>query len=143
MPSSGTVLTDEMNVIYLSIEKETGKVVKRVYRSKENHKYYTDPDFSEAYTLPGTEEIRNYGWVAVPLPLNLNKVRWKPGYQYSYTLDYSSGVGVHAPDEPLPGYPIISKILVGVTEDNQTWPMVVDDFTAGSGVDVTDGIIIK
>lgn len=133
-----TFTTDMMHVIYLSIEKATGKIVKRLYRQKPGP-FFTDPDCTQAYTVPGTEEVRNYGWAAVPL----SKLRWKPGYQYTYTLDYSKGIGVHDPDDPYPGKPILYNILVGVTEGSTTWPIVVNDFTSGSVVDVTHDIIVK
>lgn len=134
--------TDVMNVIFLSIDSKTGKVMKRVYRNKDNRKYYIDPGYTTEYIAPQGEEIRNYGWAAVPLSPKIT-YRWKPGYQYTYILDYSEGVGVHAPDEVFPGKPIISKILVGVTEAKQTWPMVVDNFTKGGEKDITGDIKVE
>lgn len=136
---SATATTDGMTVIYMAIEKATGKVVTRLYRSSTGQ-YFTDPGFTTAYTVPATVEIRNYGWAAVPL----DNFRWKPGYQYIYTLDYSEGVGVHDPLDPYPGRPIISNILVGVTESGTTWH-TVSDFKndEGSVVDVTDQITIE
>lgn len=135
---SSSVTTDNMNVIYFSIQRTTGKVLKRLYKNKEDRKFYTDPDFSEAYTVPDeSEEIRNYGWAAVPY-----QATWKAGYEYTYTLDYTNGVGVEDPDDLYPGKPIISKILVGVTEGTSTWP-TVDDFERGDGVDITDNITIR
>lgn len=134
---SSSVMTDAMTVIYMSIEQATGKVMKRLYRNEAGI-YYMDPDFTKAYVKPETEEIRNYGWAAIPL----SSLRWKPGYQYTYTLNFSNGVGVHDPYDPYPGKPIISTILVGVTESGKTWPMVYD-FTKGGEIDVTDKITIK
>lgn len=128
---------DKMTVIYFSIERATGKIIRRLYKNEGS--YFKDPEFTEVYAVPETEEIRNYGWAAIPLSTTL---RWKPGYQYTYILDYSDGVGVHDPDDPLPGYPIISRILVGVTENGKTWHMV-NDFTEDGKVDVTDQIVIK
>lgn len=131
---AGTVTTDIMNVVYFSIEKATGKIKRRVYRNKTTKLFYTSPDLTgEPYTAPADEEIRNYGWAAIPFTR-----LWKPGYQYTYTLDYSAGVGVHDPGEPspYPGKPIISKIMVQVTEGTNKWPMVVGDFTPAESVDV-------
>lgn len=136
-PLSSTVLTDDMTVIFLSIERATGNVMKRLYRSGSGL-YFTDPGLTEPYALPATEEIRNYGWAAIPL----SKLRWKPGYQYNYTLNYTDGVGVHDPADPYPGKPIISKILVSVTEGVNSWPMVYD-FENGSEVNVTNNITIE
>ncbi|MDE7335437.1 MAG: fimbrillin family protein [Muribaculaceae bacterium] len=137
---SATVTTDGMTVIYLAIERATGKVMTRLYRSGTGN-YFTDPGFTTAYTVPATVEIRNYGWAAVPL----TTLRWKPGYQYVYTLDYSKGVGVHDPFDPYPGRPIISDILVGVTESGNTSWHTVNDFKndEGSDVDVTGQITIE
>lgn len=134
---SGSVMTDDMTVIFLSVDRETGKVMKRLYRDKAGN-YFTDPGFTKAYAKPETEEIRNYGWAAIPM----TNYRWKPGYQYTYTLNYTNGVGVHDPEDPFPGSPIISTILVGVTENGTTWPMV-NEYSYGDKVDVTDKITIK
>lgn len=134
---SSSVKTDEMTVIYFSIEKDTEKIIRKLYK-KIGEGYFTDPECTKPYHVPETEEIRNYGWAAVPL----TDLLWKPGYQYTYTLDYSNGVGVHDPADPYPGKPIISSILVGVTQNGKVWPMVYD-FTAGGEVDVTNDIIIK
>lgn len=139
---SNTVSTDAMSVVYLAINSKTGKVMKRLYRNKDNGKYYTDPDLTEAYNVPQGEDVRNYGWAAVPLSPNTT-YRWKAGYQYTYALNYSAGVGVHDPADPYPGKPIISKVLVGVTEGQQTWPMVVDNFSSGDSVDITNDVIVK
>lgn len=133
---SSTVKADEMTVIYFSIEKATGKIKKRLYKNAGS--YFIDPTHTTVYTLPETEEIRNYGWAAVPITY----LRWKPGYQYTYILNYSNGVGVHDPADPYPGKPILSRILVDVTENGTTWPFVYD-FTAGGNVDVTNQITIE
>lgn len=137
---SGNVTTDILNVIFFSIEKATGKIVKRLYRNKTTKSFFTDPDLTQPYTAPATEEIRNYGWAAIPF----NRL-WKPGYQYTYTLNYSTGVGVHDPGEllPYPGKPIISNILVEVTEGLNKWPMVVNGFSKGDSVDVKNNVIIE
>lgn len=137
---SGDVKIDNMNVVYFSIEKATGKIVKRLYRNKTTKSFFADPDLTEAYTASETEEIRNYGWAAIPFTR-----LWKPGYHYTYLLNYSDGVGVHDPAEPAPypGKPIISRILVDVTEGEEKWPMVVDGFTKADSVDVKNGVIIE
>lgn len=139
---SGTVSTDAMCVIYMAIEKETGKILKHVYRGPDGN-YFTDPDFSKSYVMQGTEEIRHYGWAAVPFPKLQDakaKYRWKSGYQYTYALDYSVGVGVHDPGDPYPGTPIISKVMAGVTETvdgiKRTWP-TVNNYEEETSTDVT------
>ena len=135
---SGSTTTDKMNVIYLSVDRATGKVMKRLY--KDGPQFFTDPGHTQVYTAPDTEEIRNYGWAAIPL----SNLRWKPGYQYTYTLNYSTGVGVEDPADLFPGKPIISKILVSVTEGTTTWPIVNDFKNEGENtVDVTGQITIE
>lgn len=89
-----TTSTDAMNVVFLSVKSTTGKVVKRLYRNPDNQKYYTDPGLTDLYNVPQGEEVRNYGWAAVPLYNPNTNYRWKAGYQYTYTLNYSAGVGV-------------------------------------------------
>lgn len=123
----------KMNVVYLSIETETGKVMRRVY--KKGSDFYTSPDCSAAslYNVPKTEDVRNYGWAsAVPNTGNDPQIRWNPGYQYYYRLDYSNGIGVQDPADALPGKPIIAP--VDVTGTKKQWHEVKDY----ENVDITD-----
>ena len=100
----------KMTVIYLAVEKSTGRVMKRLYKS--GNSYFSEPDFSVAsvYSLPATQEIREYGWAALPIETD-----WKAGYEYTYLLDYSKGVGLHDPDDPDPGAPILNEVAVSAT----------------------------
>ena len=100
----------KMTVIYLAVEKASGRVMKRLYKS--GNRYYTDTDFiaGSGYVLPATQEIREYGWAALPIATD-----WKAGYEYTYLLDYSKGVGVHDPDDPNPGTPILNEVTVSTT----------------------------
>ena len=100
----------KMTVIYLAVEKASGRVMKRLYKS--GNRYYTDTDFiaGSEYVLPATQEIREYGWAALPIATD-----WKAGYEYTYLLDYSKGVGVHDPDDPNPGTPILNEVTVSTT----------------------------
>ena len=103
----------KMNVVYLSVETATGKVMKRVYKSGKN--FYTKPDCSAAslYVVPATEDVRNYGWAAAVPSTGVDpQMRWNPGFQYFYRLNYTAGVGVQDPADALPGKPIISPIEV-------------------------------
>lgn len=117
--------TDKMNVVYLSVETKTGKVMKRVY--KKGKDFYTNPDCSESslYAVPSTEDVRNYGWAsAIPSTGNDPKIRWNPGYQYYYKFDYSKGIGIQDPADQLPGKPIIAPI--DVTGTGTIWHLVKD-----------------
>ena len=100
----------KMTVIYLAVEKSTGSVMKRLYKS--DNRYFTATDFTGAseYNLPSTQEIREYGWAALPIA-----TEWKAGYEYTYLLDYSKGVGLHDPDDPDPGAPILNEVAVSAT----------------------------
>ena len=100
----------KMKVIFLAVEKSTGRVMKRLYKGGSS--YFTATDFSadSEYDLPETQEIREYGWAALPIATD-----WKAGYEYTYTLDYSKGVGLHDPDDPDPGAPILNEVSVTTT----------------------------
>ncbi|MDE6794287.1 MAG: fimbrillin family protein [Muribaculaceae bacterium] len=103
---------------YFAIVTATSTVSKRLY--KNGNDYYSDTALTQPYTLASGEEIREYGWAALPVSAN-----WQPGYSYSYTLDYTYGVGVHGPDvtgnvSPKAGDPIISDII-GVTVSVNEW----------------------
>ena len=100
----------KMTVIYLAVENQTGRVMKRLYKS--DNRYFTDADFNAGseYVLPATQEIREYGWAALPVA-----TKWKAGYEYTYLLDYTKGVGLHDPDDPDPGAPILNEVVVSPT----------------------------
>lgn len=103
---------------YFAVVKSTGTVSERLYKNGDS--YFTDEAFTLPYTLATGEEIREFGWAAMPISGD-----WKPGYSYSYTLDYSSGVGIHGPDvggadAPKAGDPIISD-KVGITVSVNYW----------------------
>ncbi|MBD5171409.1 MAG: fimbrillin family protein [Bacteroidales bacterium] len=100
----------DISRVYFAVDKATGKnVVTRLY--KNNNNYFTDEAFTTVYTLSGDEEVKEFGWAALPVTGD-----WEPGYIYTYTLDYTSGVGLHDPENPEAGKPIISdKVGVSVT----------------------------
>ncbi len=110
-------------VVYLAVNKTTGVVTKRLYKSGDN--YYTDATATSLYTLPDTEEVKDFGWATLPV-----KGTWAPGNIYTYTLDYTSGVGLHGPEIadhptdanalPKAGDPIISD-KVGVNYEVKDW----------------------
>ena len=103
---------------YFAVVRTTGTVSRRVY--KNGNRYYSDKELKQPYTLASGEEIREFGWAALPISAD-----WKPGYTYTYTLDYTSGVGLHSPDvtgdvSPKAGDPIISD-RVGVSVSVNDW----------------------
>ncbi|MDE6459262.1 MAG: hypothetical protein K2K52_00305, partial [Paramuribaculum sp.] len=126
--------TAKMNVVYLAVDKSSGLINKRVFKS--DGKYYTDTGFTTPYTASVNEEIRDYGWAAMPSPSVAStgsNVILKSGCQYTFTLNYTSGVGVEDPADAIPGAAIITPVTPTVT---------VKEFSSGGTSDVTDKITI-
>ncbi len=102
---------------YMAVNKATGEVSSRLYKKGDG--YFTDAACTEAYTHPAAEEIREFGWAALPV-----KGDWQPGKIYTYTLDYTLGVGLHGPEvttgAPGAGDPVISD-RVGLTYTIKEW----------------------
>ncbi len=107
-------------IVYLSVRKSDGPAMKRL--AKNGNIFGT----STKYHLPDTEELRHYGWPAVPA-----KLEWKAGYTYYYVLDYSKGVGVHDPADHNPAIAIIN------------WDGVIDVLTPGTESQWGNGETIK
>lgn len=100
----------DMEVVYLAVDKDSKRDVKaRLY--KEGDEYFTDPEYNEKYDIEGNNaEVKAFGWAALPVTDN-----WEPGYVYTYTLNYTYGVGLHDPEDPEPGDPIVSdRVIVSV-----------------------------
>lgn len=107
-------LKDGIPRVYLAVNK-SGIVSTRLYKKEEggiynekDQNYYTDAACTVPYTLKTEEEIKEFGWAAVPVTgknLEIGKI-------YTYTLDYTIGVGVHDQEvttsAPKAGDPIIS-----------------------------------
>ncbi len=110
-------------VVYLAVKESTGEVSTRLYKSGDN--YYTDEATTLPYTLPEDEVVKEFGWATLPVTGN-----WAPGNIYTYTLDYTSGVGLHGPEVadhpenpnalPKAGDPIISD-KVGFSYSVKGW----------------------
>lgn len=89
-----------MNVVYLEKEKDSNKVIRRLY--------------SKTATVGANNELVEFGWAAVPVGVN-----WERGKKYVYTLDFSNGVGIQDPEDPRPGAAIIGdgiKFSVSVVD---------------------------
>ena len=121
--------TDNMNVIYFAVNKSTGVINKRIY--KKNGNYYADEECSVLYTINQNEEIRAYGWAAFPPSSSTTAL--KSGCQYTFTFNYTNGVGVEDPADVLTFAPIITPVTPTVT---------VTSFSSGGTTDVTDKINI-
>ena len=96
---------NNLPVEYFAVKKTGDVVSKRLY--KKNNTYFIDEDFKIAYDLPSDEEVREFGWAAVPV-----SAKWEAGKIYTYKLNYSSGIGWQDPSYPQPGEPIISENVV-------------------------------
>ncbi len=107
----------DIPVVSLAVDKATGAITRRLYKSGDS--YYTDEATTDLCTPLDTEEIKDFGWAALPVTGNL-----APGNIYTYTLDYTSGVGLHDPEvetsSPAAGNPIISD-KVGFTCTVKGW----------------------
>ena len=105
--------------VWLTVDKETGKRVgTRLYRKDDA--YFTDSDCTLPYSVADDEEVKAFGWAALPI-----SGEWEAGCIYTYTLDYTYGVGLHGPDtpgddKPKAGDPIISD-KVGVSVSVKEW----------------------
>ncbi len=110
---------DALNVpvVYLAVDKATATVASRVYKNGDG--YFSDAGFTVPYIVPDTMEIKEFGWAAIPV-----KVEWQPGKIYTYTLDYTLGVGIHDPEvstvAPGAGDPVISD-KVGFSYTVKEW----------------------
>ncbi len=98
------------HIVYLSVRKSDGTVMERL--DKNGNVYGT----GNKYNVPADEEVRHYGWAAVPV-----NVEWKAGYTYSYVLDYTNGVGVYDPASGNPASTIINWGGVEVTTTTGNW----------------------
>ncbi len=104
-------------VEYFAVNKTSGEVSTRLY--KDGDQYFTDVECKSLYSLPASEEIKEFGWAALPVEGN-----WEPGNIYTYYLDYTVGVGLHDPavttTGPGAGDPVISD-RVGITYTVKKW----------------------
>ncbi len=102
---------DGLTVVHYAVNA-AGAIVAHVYPGTTAGTFFTDSSLQYPYTAPDGVEIKEFGWAAVPVG-----VEWIAGKRYVYTLDYSEGIGVHDPHDPLPGTPIKNQpgITWGVT----------------------------
>ncbi|MDE7153185.1 MAG: fimbrillin family protein [Muribaculaceae bacterium] len=109
----------EIPKVYLAVD-DSGTVMSGQLYKGANGTYFTDSELTAPYTVPQGSTVREFGWSAIPITGD-----WTPGYYYTYTLDYTYGVGLHAPDVkpsegPNAGDPIISD-KVGLTVTVKGW----------------------
>lgn len=109
-------------VTYLAVGND-GSVISRLY--KLDGEYYTTPNKHDDFRYVGneSEEIRGFCWAALPVA-----AKWEPGKIYTYKLNYTNGIGLHDPDDPIPGEPVFS--------DNVTIDVTVADWKDGGSNDI-------
>lgn len=105
-------IPEKMNAMYFAVDSEN-TVKTQLY--KQGDKYFTDSAHTTEYDPEANSaEVKAFGWAAFPV-----STEWKPGLIYTYTLNYTAGVGLHDPEDPDPGTPIISDGLVFNVEINK------------------------
>ncbi len=107
----------EIDVVYLAVDKDSGEVTTRLYKNDSG--YFEDSDCTQPYSLEPYEEVKEFGWAALPV-----EAEWLPGNIYTYKLDYTLGVGLLDPEvttaSPRAGDPVISD-KVGITYTVKEW----------------------
>ena len=113
-----------MTVIPYAVDK-SGTVLARLYAGEKEDEYFSDAALTRPYVVGEDVMVKEFGWAAVPVDVD-----WKAGKRYVYTLNYTDGIGVHVPEDPLPGKPIIGKASIswGVTVDDWDYAIKNDDY---------------
>lgn len=97
-------LYEYYKVYYFAVDNETKEIQYHLFEDPEALYYlsYYDADgVKHDYLWPENLNVEGFSWAAVPIDVD-----WKAGNSYTYTLDYSTGLGLHDPKEPDPGEPI-------------------------------------
>lgn len=113
-----------MTVIPYAVDK-SGKISARLYPGEKEGEYFSDAALTQLYIAGEDITVKEYGWAAIPVDAD-----WKAGKRYVYTLNYSEGIGVHDPEDPLPGTPIKGKATIswGVAIDEWDYAAKNDDY---------------
>ncbi len=94
--ADNTIQEKELKLYVKVLNKEDGEGGIREIEVGDDGKpiYYTDEVCTNRYVPADGYEVKELSWAAIPLEVN-----WKPGYRYTYYLDYGKGVGVHDPTD--------------------------------------------
>ena len=113
-----------MTVVPYAVDK-SGTILARLYPGEKEGEFFSDATLTQPYIAGEDITVKEFGWAAVPVDAD-----WKAGKRYVYTLNYSEGVGVHDPEDPKPGKPILGKALIswGVSVDNWEYASKNDDY---------------
>lgn len=118
-------LTEGISRVYFAVNKNDNTIACQLFKNNEtdydpNNKNYCTAD-GAPYAVPADQVVKEFGWASLPVSGN-----WAPGHIYTYTLDYSHGIGIHEPTvntqhhHPGAGDPIISD-LVGCNVTVAEW----------------------
>lgn len=116
---------DGLTVVHYAVDGD-GAILARVYPGAAEGTFFTDSLLQQPYPITEGIEVKEFGWAAVPVGVD-----WTAGKRYIYTLDYSEGIGVHDPHDPLPGTPIknLPSITWGVSVAGWGPAKPDDDYT--------------
>lgn len=102
---------DGMTIIYYAVGKR-GEILNRLYPGSKSGQYFIDKELTQLYTAKEGETVKDFGWAAIPVDF-----KWVAGKHYAYKLNFSNGIGLHDPEDPDPGTPIVEQNAVPVTID--------------------------
>lgn len=113
-----------MTVIPYAVDA-SGSIILRLYPGTAKGEYFTDRERQHPYVAVEGEEIKEFGWAAIPVDAD-----WSAGKRYVYTLNYSEGIGVHDPQDPEPGKPIRGQANIswGVSVGNWSYATANPDY---------------
>lgn len=119
------------NMIYFAVDEETKEIANRLYLDENSiykFYYYDDEGNKKDYLWPDHLRTEGFAWAAIPINID-----WKPGNQYSYTFDFSRGLGLHDPDDPDAGKPIYNVTHPTVTWGKRVkWTVKVNNWQTGT-----------
>lgn len=110
-----------MTMLYYAVD-ENGKIVSRLYPGRTEGEFFTDSSLLRRYIAAEGEEIKDFCWAAIPVDVD-----WNAGRRYVYTLNYSEGVGVHDPEDPEPGKPILNTTPISWGVSIVDWEYAVEN----------------
>ena len=113
-----------MTLIHYAVDK-SGTILARLYTGENKGEFFSDVTLTRPYIAGEDITVKEFGWAAVPVDAD-----WKGGKRYIYTLNYTEGIGMHDPQDPKPGKPIIGKAAI-------LWGVTVADWENGSKTDVS------
>ena len=104
-----------MTTVHYAVDAD-GVIVSRLYPGPDDGSYFLDPQCRRPYEPAPGVEIKDFGWATVPVDAD-----WAEGKRYVYTLDYSEGIGLHDPEDPEPGKPIVGETSISWSVSVQDW----------------------